>query len=113
MAISISTPNPHPHLSPNDTLILHALFDPETLPSSLSKSKDSAINPSLPSHPSISASALSALEKRQNELVRRINGAEERVKNSKNQRESAIEEIEVVLKELDEVLEQNPEYGSA
>ncbi|KAH7392930.1 hypothetical protein BKA66DRAFT_439056 [Pyrenochaeta sp. MPI-SDFR-AT-0127] len=66
MAIDI----PDTTLSANDKRILNALFDPETLPSSVAKSQDaSAIDESLPPHPSISATQLSSLEKQQNEIV--------------------------------------------
>lgn len=96
---------PTPPLSANDARILHALFDPETLPSSVAKSKDAAaINPSLPAHPSIKDSRLESLERRQGELVKRINVAEQA---------KSIVEIQAVLKVLDSVLKEEPEYGSA
>ena len=111
MAVSASQP-----LSANDARILHAIFDPETLPSSVAKSKDAAaIDAALPAHPTISASKLAELEQQQNELVRRINSADQDPKNKSEERESTstLSEIENVLKELDDVVKQEPEYGSA
>jgi hypothetical protein len=64
---------PNTDLSANDKRILNALFDPETLPSSVAKSKDVAtIDPSLPAHPSISPLQLSDLERQQNDIVRNV-----------------------------------------
>ncbi|KAF1917852.1 hypothetical protein BDU57DRAFT_178756 [Ampelomyces quisqualis] len=98
MAVSIPTST----LSANDTRVLNALFDPETLPSSVAKSKDAtAIDTSLPPHPNISASELSTLEARQNEIVHHV---------SIN---SSISEIDAALAELNQVVAQCPNYASA
>jgi hypothetical protein len=98
MAISV----PPPNLSANDARVLNALFDPETLPSSVAKSKDAAaIDPSLPAHPNITVSELSSLEARQNDIVRRV---------STN---SSISEIDAALAELNQVVAQCPNYASA
>ena len=98
----MATASPPSTLSANDARVLNALFDPETLPSSVAKSKDaSAIDPSLPPHPSISASQLSTLETQQNEIVRRISS------------NSSVEETEIAIIELDRVIEQEPNYASA
>jgi hypothetical protein len=89
-------------LSVNDARVLNALFDPETLPSSVAKSQDaSAIDPALPPHPTISASQLSTLETQQNEIVRRVSS------NSNNQ------EIDAAIAELDQVISASPNYASA
>jgi hypothetical protein len=89
-------------LSTNDARVLNALFDPETLPSSVAKSQDaSAINASLPPHPHISASQLSTLEAQQNDIVRRISTS------------SSMAEIDAAILELDQVVEQTPSYASA
>jgi hypothetical protein len=89
-------------LSANDARVLNALFDPETLPSSVAKSKDAtAIDASLPPHPSLSSSKLSILEAQQNEIVRRISSG------------SSVEEIDAAIAELDGVVEQEPNYASA
>jgi len=69
MAIDV----PNTSLSANDARILNALFDPETLPSSVAKSRDTAaIDTSLPAHPSIPSSQLSTLEAQQNDIVRNV-----------------------------------------
>jgi hypothetical protein len=81
---------------------LNALFDPETLPSSVAKSKDAtAIDTSLPPHPNISASQISTLESQQNEIVRRISTS------------SSEHDIEAAIAELDRVVEGCPNYASA
>jgi hypothetical protein len=97
MAISA----PDTTLSANDKRILNALFDPETLPSSVASAKEkSAIDASLPAHPTIPSSELSALESRQNDLVRLAASA----------KPDALEHIQ---KELDEIINQHGNYPSA
>lgn len=94
--------SPAPTLSANDARVLNALFDPETLPSSVAKSKEAtAIDSSLPQHPNISASRLSTLGSQQHEIVRRV---------STN---SSVEEIEAAMAELDRVIAQEPNYAGA
>lgn len=89
-------------LSANDVRILNALFDPETLPSSVAKSKDaSAIDTTLPAHPTISSSQLSALETRQNDIIRRTSN------------ESSAGLLEAGIQELDNIVASNPTYPSA
>ncbi|PSN67882.1 hypothetical protein BS50DRAFT_572860 [Corynespora cassiicola Philippines] len=93
---------PTPNLSANDARILNALFDPETLPSSVARSKDaSSIDASLPDHPSMSSSQLSALEAQQNDLVREISSS------------SDFSIIDSAIERLSEVIEKWPEYPSA
>jgi hypothetical protein len=89
-------------LSSNDARILNALFDPETLPSSVAKSKDaSAIDTTLPPHPTISSSQLSTLEAQQNDIIRRTSS------------DSSPETIDVLIEELDNIVNSNPAYPSA
>jgi hypothetical protein len=89
-------------LSANDARVLNALFDPETLPSSVAKSKDAtAIDTSLPPHPNIPASQISALEAQQNEIVRRVSTS------------SSLQDIDTAIAELDQVVEGCPNYASA
>jgi hypothetical protein len=91
-----------PSLSANDARVLNALFDPETLPSSVAKSKNaSAVDTSLPPHPSITASQLAVLEAQQNEIVKRVSSS------------SSIEEMDAAIAELDDVVGQGPNYASA
>jgi hypothetical protein len=98
MAISV----PNTNLSANDTRILNALFDPETLPSSVGRSKDAAaIDPSLPAHPSISPSQLSDLEASQNAIVQRVS------------KESQLSTIDDAIAQLNGVLVAWPNYASA
>jgi hypothetical protein len=98
MAVSV----PPSNLSANDARVLNALFDPETLPSSVAKSQDaSAINTSLPPHPTIPASQLSTLETQQNEIVRRVSS------------NSSEQEIDAAIAELDQVISVSPNYASA
>lgn len=98
MAIGI----PDTKLSANDARILNAIFDPETLPSSVARSKDAAaIDASLPLHPSISASQLSVLEAQQNDIVRHISSHSDAVT------------IDVALAQLDTIISQWPQYPSA
>jgi tetratricopeptide (TPR) repeat protein len=94
---------PNTALSANDARILNALFDPETLPSSVGQQKDlsSSIDPSLPAHPSISTPQLTALERQQSEIVGRISST------------SSISEIDAAIAELNAIIEQWPEYASA
>lgn len=92
---------PNTSLSANDRRILNALFDPETLPSSVAAAKNtSAIDPNLPAHPTISSSELSTLETRQNELVREAASPE-------------TNSSERVLSEFNEIITQHPTYPSA
>ncbi|KAL1607424.1 hypothetical protein SLS59_002391 [Nothophoma quercina] len=89
-------------LSANDARILNALFDPETLPSSVAKSKDAAaINTTLPPHSAISSSQLSILETQQNDIIRRASS------------DSSTQTIDSAMKELDDVIISNPSYPSA
>lgn len=89
-------------LTTNDKRILNALFDPETLPSSISRSNDAlAIDSSLPAHPDMSSTQLALLETQQNELVRKA---------STNQSEI---DIEAALAQEDSIVEQWPQYPSA
>jgi hypothetical protein len=89
-------------LSANDARVLNALFDPETLPSSVAKSKDAtAIDTSLPPHPNIPASQLSALETQQNKIVRRVSTS------------SSLQDIDAAITELAQVVEGCPNYASA
>lgn len=97
MAIDI----PDTTLSANDKRILNALFDPETLPSSVAKSKDaSAIDESLPPHPSISASQLSILERQQNEVVVGVSNT------------SDVQSINSAITSLDKTVAEWPNYPS-
>jgi hypothetical protein len=98
MAISSTTPD----LSFNDARVLNALFDPETLPSSVAKSKDSAaIDTSLAPYPSIPASHILDLEYQQNDIIRRVSS------------NSSIDEIEGAIQELDCMVAKWPNYPSA
>jgi hypothetical protein len=98
MAISSATPD----LSFNDARVLNALFDPETLPSSVAKSKNSAsIDTSMAPYPSISASQISDLEYQQNDIFRRVSS------------NSSIDEIEGAIQELDRMVAKWPNYPSA
>ncbi len=99
--MTISMPNTT--LSANDARILNALFDPETLPSSVAQQKDtsSSIDPSLPAHPSISTSQLTSLERQQSEIIGRISNT------------SSTSEIDAAIAELNTVIEQWPEYAGA
>jgi hypothetical protein len=98
MAIDV----PNTSLSANDKRILSALFDPETLPSSVARSKDaSAIDASLPSHPSISASQLSTLEAQQNDIVQNVS------------QESSLETIDEAITQLNNTITTWPNYASA
>ena len=98
MAVQI----PNTSLSANDARILNALFDPETLPSSVAKAKDTAaIDQSLPAHPSIPASQLSDLEKQQNEIIRNVSS------------NSNIAIIDDAITQLDKTISAHPNYASA
>jgi hypothetical protein len=98
MAISLRNTT----LSANDTRILNALFDPETLPSSVARSKDAAaIDPSLPAHPSISTSQLSDLEAQQNAIIQRVS------------KDSDYETIDDAIAQLNGVLVAWPNYAGA
>jgi hypothetical protein len=93
---------PETVLSANDARVLNALFDPETLPSSVAKSKDaSAIDDSLPPHPTIPSSQLSELEAQQQEVIRQIS------------RDSTLETIDAAVAKLDATISSFPNYGSA
>lgn len=93
---------PDTSLSANDKRILNALFDPETLPSSVARSKDvSAIDPTLPPHPTISPSQLSILEAQQNEIVQSV---------SKTSDAAA---IDTALAQVDATIASYPQYPSA
>ena len=94
---------PNTSLSANDARILNAIFDPETLPSSVGQQKEtsSSIDPSLPAHPSIPTSLLTLLERQQSDIIARTSST------------SSIAEIDAAIKELDRVAEQYPEYAGA
>jgi hypothetical protein len=94
---------PNTSLSANDARILNAIFDPETLPSSVGQQKEtsSSIDPSLPAHPSIPTSLLTSLERQQSDIIARTSST------------SSIVEIDAAIEELDRVVEQYPEYAGA
>lgn len=94
---------PNTSLSANDARILNALFDPETLPSSVGQQKDisSSIDPSLPAHPSIPDSQLAVLERQQSEIIGRITST------------SSVTEIDSAISELNAVVEKWPQYAGA
>ncbi|KAF2855270.1 hypothetical protein T440DRAFT_207382 [Plenodomus tracheiphilus IPT5] len=99
--MAVDVPNPTT-LSPNDKRILDALFDPETLPSSVSRSKDAAsINPSLPPHPTIPSSHLSTLEAQQSDIVKQLSSS------------SSTENMDAAIKRLDRTIADWPTYSSA
>ncbi|KAH7117737.1 hypothetical protein B0J11DRAFT_90508 [Dendryphion nanum] len=92
---------PDTKLSNNDVRILNALFDPETLPSSVARSKDaSIINASLPPHPTISSSQITTLETQQEELVKKLSTS----------RDDA--NFVSMMAELNEIIELWPTYPS-
>ncbi|KAF2129080.1 hypothetical protein P153DRAFT_357542 [Dothidotthia symphoricarpi CBS 119687] len=92
---------PNTSLTANDARILNALFDPETLPSSVAKSKDaSSIDASLLSHPNIPSSQLSTLETKQNDIVRQVSNT------------SRVTEIDLSISEMDRIIETYPNYPS-
>ncbi|KAF1938450.1 hypothetical protein EJ02DRAFT_457837 [Clathrospora elynae] len=96
MAINI----PDTTLSTNDKRILNALFDPETLPSSVAQSKyAAAIDSSLAPHPSISSTQLSDLESQQNDIVRTVS--------------DSTEAIDAAITKLDQIVAEWPNYPSA
>ncbi|KAF2119029.1 hypothetical protein BDV96DRAFT_643186 [Lophiotrema nucula] len=89
-------------LSFNDKRILNALFDPETLPSSVAKSKNSTtISSDLPLHPAIPSSQLSFLESQQGELINRVSSTSDNAT------------IDGVLLLVEKVLMEWPTYPSA
>ncbi|KAI4620757.1 uncharacterized protein J4E87_007085 [Alternaria ethzedia] len=94
---------PNTSLSANDARILNALFDPETLPSSVGQQKDisTSIDPSLPAHPTISDTQLTALERQQSEIIGRISST------------SSVSDIDSAIEELNAVVEQWPAYAGA
>ncbi|KAF2744564.1 hypothetical protein M011DRAFT_449283 [Sporormia fimetaria CBS 119925] len=95
----ISTPNTS--LTANDARILNALFDPETLPSSVASAKDRAlIDSNLPPHPTISFDEIASLEAQQNELVKQAASSDSAA-------------IQTVWAELDNIISQHPKYPSA
>jgi hypothetical protein len=97
MAINI----PDISLTANDKRILNALFDPETLPSSVAHSKNApTIDDSLPAHPTISPSQLSELETLQKDLISHVNSS------------SSVSEIEDVIKREDLITKEWPKYPS-
>jgi hypothetical protein len=97
----MAIPTPDTTLSANDRRILNALFDPETLPSSVASAKEkSAIDTTLLPHPTISSIELQTLEDRQNELVRKAASSDK-------------DAIENVSNELDDIINQHPSYPSA
>ncbi|KAF2243190.1 hypothetical protein BU26DRAFT_523545 [Trematosphaeria pertusa] len=93
--------SPNTTLSTNDARILNALFDPETLPSSVAASKSaSMIDASLPPHPNIPSSQLSILETQQNDIVREISSS------------SSPSRIEDAIRQEDAIIEKHPNYPS-
>ncbi|KAI4608304.1 hypothetical protein J4E83_009106 [Alternaria metachromatica] len=94
---------PNTSLSANDARILNALFDPETLPSSVGQQKDisSSIDPSLPAHPILPDTQLTALERQQSDIIGRISST------------SSVSDIDSAIEELNAVVEQWPAYAGA
>ncbi|KAF2710807.1 hypothetical protein K504DRAFT_342496, partial [Pleomassaria siparia CBS 279.74] len=96
-------------LSFNDARILNALFDPESLPSSVAQSKDaSAIDASLPPHPTISTAQIELLEQEQRDLIQRISAIEASA-DSAVAREAVLEEV---LGEINVIVGKWPQYPS-
>jgi hypothetical protein len=94
--------SPSSTLSANDARVLGALFDPETLPSSVARSKDAtAIDTSLPPHPSISPSQLSSLETSQQDIVHSVSAT------------SDAAALNAAIEQLDAMITSYPNYGSA
>jgi hypothetical protein len=105
-------------LSTNDSRILAALFDPETLPSSVAKTRDaSLISATLPPLPSLSAAALAPLEAAQNSLIARATAATTSTSTSTSTSSSTAppspEILAAAIAELDDVVARNPAYPSA
>lgn len=93
---------PNTSLSVNDARILNALFDPETLPSSVARSKDSAlIDSSLPPHPQISATQLDELEAHQNDIIKSVSS------------NSTPAQINSAITQVDASIAECPSYPSA
>jgi hypothetical protein len=89
-------------LSTNDKRVLNALFDPESLPSSVAKSKDAtAVDATLPAHPSISTSHLSTLEAQQQEIIQYVSSSSDSAS------------IDAATTKLDNMIALWPNYGSA
>ncbi|KAF2655686.1 hypothetical protein K491DRAFT_692629 [Lophiostoma macrostomum CBS 122681] len=89
-------------LSANDTRILNALFDPETLPSSVARSKEpSSIDETLPPHPNIDSETLLILERQQNDIVREVSSSSDTFT------------INNAIARMDAVIEEWPTYPSA
>jgi hypothetical protein len=88
-------------LSANDKRILDALFDPETLPSSIAESKtEVVVDPSLPSHPNISSSMIAQLEDEQNQIIRQVSSGADNAA------------VEDALYKMNEIVKQWPTYPS-
>jgi hypothetical protein len=104
-------------LSPNDSLILAALFDPETLPSSVSKKRDEVlISSSLPPLPTLSEEELVALEAEQNALIARATAGTETgrtVEGAEDVERAQEGKLKEAISELDSVVRANPGYPSA
>ncbi|KAL5121459.1 hypothetical protein ACEQ8H_000531 [Pleosporales sp. CAS-2024a] len=102
----MTIPAPTSVLSANDARVLNALFDPETLPSSVAKSKDAttAIDSSLPPHATIPAAQLARLEAQQHDIVRRI---------GVSSCSCSAAEIDAALANVNQVVETWPNYASA
>jgi hypothetical protein len=97
MAIQTST-----NLSANDKRILNALFDPETLPSSVARSKEqSSIDDTLPPHPNIDSAQILILERQQNDIVREVTSS------------SGASIINKAIAQMGAVIEEWPTYPSA
>lgn len=100
--MAIEMANTNTALSTNDKRILDALFDPETLPSSVARTKDSAfIDPSLPPHPTIPLAQLVALEAQQHDIVRDVS------------RSPNIDTTTRAITKLDRIISEWPAYASA
>jgi len=103
MAIQTPSAETTAKLTPNDATILSALFDPESLSSSVSAATNTArIDSSLPSLPQIPDSELADLEIKQKEMIARLSA-----------NESQIEEVLSIKKELDEAISRHSNYPSA
>lgn len=93
---------PDTSLSANDKRILSAIFDPESLPSSVAANKSaSLIDDSLPSLASIPESQLSTLEAQQNDIIRTTTST------------SSVADFDSAITQQDDIIASNPTYPSA
>ena len=96
-------------LSSNDSRILAALFDPETLPSSVARTRDAAlISPSLPPLPSLTAHDLAQLESVQNSIIARATATTATATTP-----AGMAALTEAIAALDAVVEAHPAYPSA